>query len=56
MGLDTLGPADAHGGWTVGGEGVVSAPSEGHYGFALYAAALGLSVAWVAASLATVEV
>jgi hypothetical protein len=48
-----LGPADAHGGWTVGGEGVVSAPGEGHYGFALWAGAPGLRVAWVAATMTT---
>lgn len=48
-----LGPADAHEGWTVGGEGIVSAPGEGHYGFALWAGAPGLRVVWVAATLVT---
>lgn len=41
---------DAHGGWTVGGAGHVSIGTEGHYGYALYATAPGLRVAWVAAS------
>ena len=45
-----LGKPDADGGWTVGGSGVASIPQEGHYGFALYGAAPGLRVAWVAAS------
>lgn len=54
--LEKLGEPDAHGGWTVGGEGVVSAPSEGHYGFSLYASAPGLRVVWVAASTVPVEV
>lgn len=48
--IRSLGPADPHGGWTVGGEGQVSVASEGHYGFAMYGYAPGLRVAWVAAS------
>ena len=54
--LASIGAPDEHGGWTVRGEGVASPPSEGHYGFALYASAPGLRVVWVAASSAPVEV
>jgi hypothetical protein len=54
--LEKLGEPDADGGWTVGGEGVATAPSEGHYGFSIYAAAPGLRVVWVAASTVPVEV
>jgi hypothetical protein len=46
---------DKHGGWTVGGEGVMAFGTEGHYGFALYATAPGLRVAWVAATAAPVR-
>jgi hypothetical protein len=44
---------DSRGGWTVGGEGRVTAAQEGVCGFALYACAPGLRVLWVAASLAS---
>lgn len=50
--LRDLGAPDPEGGWTIGGEGVIGAPHEGHYGFSLYASAPGLRVVWVAASLA----
>lgn len=54
--LEKLQATDADGGWIVGGEGVVGVSNEGHYGFAIYAAAPGLRVVWVAASTVPVEV
>jgi len=47
-----LGPEDAHGGWTIGGHGVVSPQSEGHCGFGMYGMAPGLRIIWVAATMA----
>jgi hypothetical protein len=52
---DELPPIDPEGGWTIGGEGIISAPNEGHYGFSLYASAPGLLAVWVACSLAPVQ-
>jgi hypothetical protein len=51
-----LGDPDEAGGWTVGGDGHLSISGEGHYGFALYATAPGLRVAWVAAACAPLRV
>lgn len=47
---------DEHGGWTIGGQGLVSVAAEGHYGFSLYGMAPGLSIAWVAAAMAPIRV
>jgi hypothetical protein len=52
---ERLGEADAWGGWTIGGHGLVSGGAEGHYGFSLYATAPGLRVAWVAATMVPVR-
>jgi hypothetical protein len=52
---EKFGEPDAYGGWTVGGHGLVSGGSEGHYGFSLYATAPGLRVVWVAATMVPVR-
>jgi hypothetical protein len=49
--MGRLGPRDARGGWTVGGEELVNVPMRGHYGFGLYGAGPGMRVAWAAASV-----
>lgn len=46
-----LGPLDARGGWTVGGEAPTHFAIEGFYGLALYGAMAGIRVAWAAASV-----
>lgn len=48
-----LGPVDAYGGWTVGGQSTLNCSGEGCYGLSLFGFAPGLRVAWVAATLAT---
>jgi hypothetical protein len=52
--LRALGAPDAHGGWTVGGKGGVSANLDGYAGFALYGTGAGLRVTWAALSQAEV--
>lgn len=49
-----LGELDEYGGWTIGGEGLASFGTEGHYGFSLYGSAPGLRAVWVAATTAPV--
>jgi hypothetical protein len=46
-----LGRTDAHGGWTVEGDGLIHPPMEGHYGFSLYGQMPGVRVVWAALSL-----
>lgn len=50
--IDKLGPADARGGWNVGGHCLIAVPGPGHYPLSLYGVADGLRVAWSAVSLA----
>ncbi|GAC1475528.1 MAG: hypothetical protein PVSMB8_00050 [Vulcanimicrobiaceae bacterium] len=45
-----LGEPDAYGGWTRGGRGLLYLGQDGFHGFAIYGAAPGLRVAWVAAT------
>lgn len=51
--IDTreLGAKDAHDGWTVRGKVGITLPHDGHFGFAFYGAAEGLSVVWLAATI-----
>ncbi len=50
--VNALGMPDANGGWNIGGQSKMEVALAGHYGFALYGAAPGLRVLWVAISLA----
>jgi len=52
--LGSLGKADAAGGWTVGGKGVVSPSGDGYVGFALYGTGSGIRVLFAAISQAEV--
>jgi len=46
--LMDLGPADAHGGWLIGGTAQVNVREEGNHSFALYGSGAGVRVAWAA--------
>lgn len=47
-----LGQPDAHGGWTIGGNGTTTPTVQGFYNYALYGAAPGFRVVWLAATVA----
>jgi hypothetical protein len=50
--MRALGPLDESGGWTVGGHGICTPACNGFFGFALYGAAPGFRIVWLAASIA----
>ncbi len=49
--IGSLGKPDSNGGWTVGGESLFCASGPGFFSLALYGCAMGMRVAWVAATL-----